>query len=598
MISRAPLRRRIATLVALLATAAVVATSATTSVASWTDTEYVNGATAAMLCTDAGSGTSVGSGRLIGGQLGALDLGSVAAVEGERVVNSGSGSTPTPSGSTSLGGDSYANPLQVSALSTINAGLGGALVIPAGVDAGVLNQWARATPDTKSAGATGAVLNTGAISLTPPANGTGLPRFATLKLGSVLQAVLGSSVSSLVTNLTDIDLGIGAVASDATLDGCRANWDGIYTALVRQYAIAGLEATLTSPAASALASDTTSALNSLSSQITTIAGSSGLVNSLSSAVLGQLGSITALVGLGTPTATVTITPDFSAVTALVNGTISDSGHLLSISPAAGTIIVDLDALLGPAYLSSPQLNGLAPNSALLLNAAAVTALQTAITTALASWVTSVIGAVNAALTAPTVRVTLSYPVTLASTQIATLAIDTGSVSLAALAAGTTSTSMTITALGTCVPLVTCPVIASVNALLTGTLKTAVGVAIGGTLQSALAGLATTVTALNTTLGTDSSTLVAFLGSSLSTLFGASGLVSLVANAQNAPDPAIPNEGVPPSWAVSLPGPTANPDATGQYDVAALRLVVLGAAPAVSLGLDLARSSVGPNTEVG
>lgn len=595
-------RRRIATAVALVAAAAIVGTTSVTSLASWTDREYVNGSSQALLCTDAGSGASTGTGRLIGGQLGAIDLASIASISGVTVNNAGTGSTATPAGSTPLGGDAWANPLAVSALSTIDANLGGALVIPAGVDAGVLNQWARARSDTTSAAAAGAVLDSGAISLTPPANGAALPRFATLELGTVLQSVLGSSVSSLVTGLTDIDLGIGAVASDATLDGCRAIWDGAYTALVRQYALAGLEATLSSPTVSRLSTDTAATLGSLSSQITTIAGSSGLVNSLSSGILGSLTPVLSAVGVGTPTVSVSITPDFSPVTNLLTGTVSDPGHLATISPSAGTVTIDLDALLGPAYLSSPQINGLAPNSSLLINASAINALKTALTTALASWVSSVIAAINAALSVVTVHVKLTAPLSALSIVVGTLVVET-TASLASLLAGTAVVDVHVDQTsGLCsiaiVGATLCGIVNALTAGLTGTITTAIGPVIGGVVQGALAGLSTTVATLSTTLAADSSALVTFLGTSTSALFGSGGLVSLVANAQNAPDPSIPNAGTPPSWAAALPGPTVDPFSTGRYDVAALRLVVLGAVPSVSLGLDLARSSVGSNTVIG
>lgn len=602
MISRMLFRRRIAASVALLAALAVVSTTTTTSLASWTDREYVTGSTHALLCTDAGSGTSTGTGRLVSGQLGALDLDALASITGVTAANTGAGSTVTPSTSTALAADTWANPLALTALSAINADLGGALVIPTGVDTGVLNQWAKARADTTSAAAAGAVLNSGAISLTPPANGAALPRFATLQLGTVLQSVLGSSVSSLVTGLADIQLGVGAVASDATLDGCRATWNGIYTALVRQYALAGLEATLSSPTVSRLSTDTAATLTSLSTQITTIAGSSGLVNALSSGILGSLSPVLGAVGVGTPTVSVSITPDFSAVTDLLTGTISDPGHLATISPGTGTVTIDLDALLGPAYLSSPQLNGLAPNSRLLINETAINALKTALTTALASWVGTVIAAVNAALSVVTVHVKLVAPISALSIVVGTLVVET-TASLASLLAGTATVDVHVDqTTGLCAIVIVGPTLCGiVNALtagLTGAVKTALGPVIGGAVQTALAVLSGTVTTLSTTLATDSSALVTFLGTSTSTLFGPTGLVSLTANAQNLPDPAIPNAGTPPSWAAGLPGPTVNPDSTGRYDVAALRLEVLGALPSIRLGLDLARSSVGSNTATG
>ena len=594
--------RRLVAGIALLIAVSAVASTVPASDAAWTDREYVTGATRALLCTDAGSGTSTASGRLVSGRLGALDLDSLASITGVTATNTGSGSSATPAGATALGGDTFANPVSLSALSTINAELGGALVIPAGVDTGALNQWAQARSDTTSAGAAGAVLNSGAISLTPPANGAALPRFATLALGTVLQSVLGASVSSLVTGLTDVQLGVGAVASDATLDGCRAVWNGVYTALVRQYALAGLEATLTSPTVAKIATDTSTTLTSLSTQIVTIAGSSGLANSLSGAILGNLAPLLTALTLGTPTVAVSITPDFSAVTGLLNGTVSDAGHLLTISPSAGTVTVDLDALLGPAYLSSPQINGLAPNSRLVINAAAINALKTALTSALASYVASVVAAIDAALAVVTVHVKLTVPVTALGVAVGTLVVET-TASLASLLAGTAVVDVHLDQnVGICaIPIVgglVCGIVNTLTTALTSSVKAALGPIIGGAVQTALAVVGTTVTTLAATLATDSSALVTFLGTSLNGLFGTSGLVSLVANAQNKPDPSIANAGPEPSWAAGLPGPTTNPDSTGRFDVAALRLVVVGAVPAVALGLDLARSSVGSNSAIG
>nr|MDQ2697550.1 hypothetical protein [Actinomycetota bacterium] len=87
-------------------------------------------------------------------------------------------------------------------------------------------------------------------------------------------------------------------------------------------------------------------------------------------------------------------------------------------------------------------------------------------------------------------------------------------------------------------------------------------------------------------------IVTLLGETLDVLFGEQALVSLVVNAQNAPDPADGVSGPLPGWAGGLDVFDASPYESGQYDVSALRLVVLGTADVVEV--DLARSSVGTN----
>jgi len=186
-----------------------------------------------------------------------------------------------------------------------------------------------------------------------------------------------------------------------------------------------------------------------------------------------------------------------------------------------------------------------------------------------------------------------------SYNVGTLVVQT-TAGLDKLLAGTATVDVHIDqASGLCTtPIVGSTLCALLNGIvgnLTPAVAVLVGKSIGTTVQNALAATTATVTSLTTNLGTASSNLVTFLGTSLAGLFGSSGLAQLWANVQNRPDPAAANAGPEPSWAAGLPGPTTNPYGTGRYDEAALRLTVLNAAPAV--GLDLARSSVGSNTAV-
>ncbi|GMA93625.1 hypothetical protein GCM10025881_04490 [Pseudolysinimonas kribbensis] len=570
------------------------------SEASWADRQYDAATVQSVLCTDPGSGTSTGSGTLLGGTLGSTDLSTIASVRGVSATNDGTTTTPTPSTATSLGSGAYSNPLSVSALSGIDADIGPALQLPLTADAGGLNQYARAASDTTSAGAAGAVSNSGGIAVTQRAPGAAMPRFATVGLGQVVQSALGQNLSSLVTGITDAQLGLGAVASSAQLSGCTAEWRGIYTGLVRQYALAGMDATLTSPAVSSLVTTTDAGLSALSAQLNAIAGNSALLNSLGSSILLALKPALSTLGAGTPTVTLSLTPDFSAVTALLSTPITDSSGLFSISPSAGTITLDLDALMGPAYLTSPKINGLAPNSRLLINGTALTALEAAMTSALTAWVSSVIAAVNAALAAVAVNLDLTAPVSALSVNVGTLFVHTNDLTLAQLLAGSPGVTAGIDkSSGLCSVVIVgatlCALVTTVLGNLTPALLASVGQTIGGTLQTALAPTAATVSTLGANLGTATGTLVSTVGGGLTGLFGATGAIQLWANAQNRPDPAELNAGPEPGWAAGLPAPTANPFGTGRYDVAALRMTIRGSA---TTGLDLARSSAGSNTVTG
>jgi hypothetical protein len=104
------------------------------------------------------------------------------------------------------------------------------------------------------------------------------------------------------------------------------------------------------------------------------------------------------------------------------------------------------------------------------------------------------------------------------------------------------------------------------------------------------GLAT----LTTSLGGALEAILGFVAPALDGLFGEEALLSLVVNAQNAPDPADVSTppGDEPGW-MGLSGPTTDPFRTGEYSVAALRLVTLGVLSG-GVAVDLARSTVGPN----
>lgn len=605
------LRRGVGTSTAVFALGtALLAPTVLTSSASWTDVEYDAGNLGALDCAPERLGTSTAAGTLLGGTLLGLDLGTLAEVRGLRVSDTGAGAMPDPA-SASVVPDSdaqaYQNPLVVSAaFDAINLELGELLHLPLETQLGVAGQYGRASADASSAGAAGTITQGGGIDLAamsaPPDE---RPRLGTLELGRVLTQALGASLSDLVTGeLSDLRLSLGAVASAASVDGCAAAWQReVHAALQRDYAVAGLDLELDSPLTGQLTGAVASTLTSIQTALTALSGDEGLLNELAGGLLGPsgLGPLLTTLGVGTPTVTLAVTPDFSAVTGLLGDTIGDDDGIVTIDLASGVIRVDLAALLGATY-GQAHLNGLPPNTELLINEPVLDALLLAVGGAVDNWLEQVFERLEDALDIVRVALTLDVPLTLLGYELGRLTVSLDA-SLAALAAGTAvvGASFSQTA-GLCsIPLVGSTLCGAVDALLSGltpALLAGLGPLVAGILTPVVSGIVTPlVTTLGSTTAALASGIVGLLGDTLGVLFGMDGLVALLVNAQNAPDPTDADAGPePPSWA-GLPGPDwAAPASTGVHDVAALVIGVVGAAPAVQL--ELARSSVGSNVVTG
>jgi len=604
--------RRLLGVAALPLVAAVVAAGGVVaSSAAWTDVEWDRAGLAALDCDATGIGSSTASGRLLGGRLLDIDLDELVALEGLRVSSDGLVATPDPSSADPVagsGGTAWEDPIEVSALGAINADLGGLLVLPLDSEVGVVNQYARASGDATSAGAAGVVSDEGAIDLeteTDPEDER--PDLGSLALGGVLEEALGAPVSDEVVGLADLGLSLGAVASAVSLDGCAAAWGGdVYEELVREYAIAGLGLGLESPLVGQLGGtvvSTTSALQPIASGVST--SSTGLLTSLVGALTGPGGALTGVLGglgLGTPTLDVAqVSLDLTAVNALLDETIGDDDGIVLIDPVAGTAAVDLAALFGKVYEDVPgssRLNGLLPNTELLVDEAVVGALTTALASAVQDWVDDVVDAVAEAIK---VRLRLTIPLTIGVT-VAKLSIATGAaqpagqaapVSLASLMDGTaplTTDVEVLPALGGLLCVVSaalCDVVNGLVGAITGPVLTNTITAIGGVVGALFS---TTLTGLETTLNGLVAPVAGVVANSLGFLFGEDdGVLSVVVNAQNDPDPAAGGAPEPDDWA-------ALPD--GRYDVSALRIAVLGATAPLEVALDLARSSAGANVVTG
>jgi hypothetical protein len=566
--------------------------------ASWNATEWDHGAFATENCATATNFTTRGAGKLIGGTLAGTNLDNLASLNGVTVTNGSGGLVATPAGSIAVPPtppataptDAFENPLSVSALHSINLSLGSLLQLPeVGANVGALGQYGEAHTNGSSVGASGVVNNSGAIDLGAP--GVGTPTFGTLDLQSVLHQLGLDTVSGL----GDVNLTLGAVGSSVQLNGCNAMWTkSIYTDnnLVRNYVIASLTTNVNSPLVGDIVSSVNSTAANLTSTVGSIAGTSGFVNTALGTITSNLGPLLTTLGLGTPTATLSASVNFGDLTTLLNSSIQDSGHIVTINLANGTIAIDTAALFGGAN----GLNGQLPNTQLLLNTTVINNLKTAITGALNNYVDEVTTAIDNDLDAATVSLHISIPATVTLPIVGPtvgfgITADATNVSLSSLEAG--NAPLTVTATCSLGPIV-CPVPTAALQLLLNGASATIASAIEKPLGNGIHGLVDPlVSGLTDTLNATTGNIEDLLASVLGGLFGQGSALSLVVNNQNLPAPGSPTPamGHPfPVWASSLTPASTTPYGTGQYDESAIELTILGA----NVSLDLARSSAGSN----
>jgi hypothetical protein len=209
---------------------------------------------------------------------------------------------------TAPGTQSQQNPLDVTVLSALHVPLGTALQLPPllGITLGAANQVAVAHLDGYSYGASGAVDNSGGVSI--GGNNNAFPANASIDLGA----------GTALTALADLKLGVGAVAALAQTPV------GFGKPGTTSYQIAGLNLTLTSPLLKAV--------------LTT-------VTTVTSTLLGKLP--------GLPK---------TCPGAANFGVIQLLGNSITLNASTGVLSVDLAALLSSLHLN---LNNLPPNSDLI-----------------------------------------------------------------------------------------------------------------------------------------------------------------------------------------------------------------------------------------
>jgi predicted ribosomally synthesized peptide with SipW-like signal peptide len=586
-------RRVQAGLGGILALLVVAAGSVSTSptAASWNDSEWASASLGTVQCqavpSPSGAFSTKAAGKLFDGLLASTDLDTLASVNAVTVQNSGTAVEYAPPSARRIDDYTYANALSSTALGAIDVDPGRLLVLPLGTSAGTLNQFGQAYGDGRSLGAAGFVNDSGAIQTTTAPTGSEPPTLARVELGQILGTLLGNGLGGGISGLADASLSIGAVSSQASYDACNALWSNdVYANLTRKYLIAALDLTLTTRAIGAMTSEQQGILSSARSQVEALGSHAGVSLSVKSEVQGLLaplvlGAAADITGVTLDSATISL--NLAPVEALLAEPITDGpGGIVSIDLEAGTTTIDLEALIGPAF-GTTGLNGLDPNTRLLVDAEVVGDLEAAVTTATetraANLAASLIAAIQGAMVSATVAVELPVGLPLAGLPLLGLPLATTIVltipesSLVELQAGSVAATAAVA-----------PVGSDLSALLVP-LKSGVGKILGNALAEAALGRTGVIPTTTASIEDAGLPLVTSIGSSTSALFGEPGLLRLTANAQNKPAPPVDASLAPDDWTT----------APGQFDVAALRLTAVGEAFAgSSLSLNFARSSVGPN----
>lgn len=580
--------------VGLVVATALVAQMSVVSNASWNDAEWVNAGSPVETvdCSSPeGALATRGNGRALSGALLGIDLDDVAEASGVTVTNNGQRDIHTPQGALpATAAPAWADPLNVGLLGqAINLDLGnGLLQLPLDNSTGAVGQFGSASTAGLSQGAAGFINSSGGIATAP---GSGYPNMATLKLSQLL-AQINPGAASQLSDVSDVSLNSGAVTGRATLDGCDAAWNGVSPRvaapegrsltsagnLEREYLTSHLTTDFTSPTVGQLVTGVDTTVTALETAVNGLSSNAGVLTNIKSGVTTLLNGLLSGNTLGVRLGEVTIsslsaTIDTSQVRTLLTQGFGDANGVVTLSPSAGTVSIDTAALLAAAYPAAfgAGLNALPPNTDLLADAVVANALTQAITSALDDWIARVNTALTQAVDAINLTVKLSVTLELKVLLVYVPLVRIDATSTGTLSSMTTTTSTTALGLNLLTPLI--------DALI-GTLVSGLVSGLGGVVQSAVG---TVVDGLRTlppaTLALTSPIITAVSG--LYNALYLSGVVQLLVNAQNDPFTGGPE---PPDWASITPG---------RYDVAALRIGVLGALGQNDVRLYLGRGSVGP-----
>ncbi|MCU1417099.1 MAG: choice-of-anchor family protein [Schumannella sp.] len=277
--------------------------------------------------------TSWAEGRILSGSVLGIDLDRVAALAPAQASNNGSQATQTSK-----------DPLDATVLDTVEVGptnvqgnLGGV------VQLGAVGQYAQAQANGSSYGASGAVMDDGAIGLgqdkaVPGTNAT-----------VDLNALLGDEFTS---TLVDLDLAIGALGAQAKAEGASAT--GGYT-------LAGLKLNLSSPAISKLTDKVNDALDAVEGRLAVLDGADGLLALDLNGILQKISpSLNLLGGAANVTASINAGDLHKLVQDLLKTQYGEEGVTFNLD--TGVVTIDLDKLAGGG------LNNAAPGTEVLTSA--------------------------------------------------------------------------------------------------------------------------------------------------------------------------------------------------------------------------------------
>jgi len=278
----------------------------------------------------AAPGYSAAEAQYLSGSLLTIPLEDIAELEGERAESPfGNTQTVTQSGNLdlSLVGD------------TLFLQVADGVQIPVSVaDAGVVGQYAQATPEGNSTAVSGVVTSEGVVDVAPDAANP--PGPVTLDLSQLL----GGEITGQIANL---NLVVGANTAVA-----QQNGSGVPTG---DYNIADLDAVITSPTLAGLSADVSASATPLEDSVNAIVGPDGSL----------VTSITGLVDAAAPvTSDVSVDVDLNPIVddVLAQNQILGADGPVTVNLADGTIVVDVAALLAA---NGTDLNNLPANSEVL-----------------------------------------------------------------------------------------------------------------------------------------------------------------------------------------------------------------------------------------
>ena len=373
----------------------LVTGSAALTNAAWVDDEHVHGSVGTDGKCEQNSGSpGIASARQLSGTLLDSSLDDIASVAGVYVANDGEGtSTPSP-GATRINDSTFMAPLDVDVARNDILRISPALDLPVGSADGY-SQWSQTLNNGNTTAAAGLVTDSGgAVSIGEPQNPADPPQMATLDLGALLPSALAG-----------MTVEVGAVSSLARLTKCGDLGNGWLGPLEqplldRSYRIAALDLTAGLPEVSTAASGAASLLLELEKT-----GLAAALDEMEVSISTGLDLVAApLLGTvtpGTETAVLMTPPDLAPVAALLTSTMTDETGLLTVDFKRGTIRIDLAKTAGGLN----GLNGMAPNSMLLLNQKMAGQLSEALAQVLEDWQGNVTAALVAAFRATSVKVT-------------------------------------------------------------------------------------------------------------------------------------------------------------------------------------------------